>query len=80
MTQPLRRSGMLVSQILRGCEGKRRYPDEYVARAMAQIQQELNSLPLYFYPCKICRGWHLTKHKQANPKHAASYEFKPTPR
>lgn len=80
MTQPLRRNGILLSTILRGCEGKRRYPDEHVVRAMAQSQQELAAVPMYFYKCKLCRGWHLTRNKQANPAHAASYEFKPTPR
>jgi hypothetical protein len=75
MTQPLRRSGMLVSAILRGCEGKRRYPDEYVARGVGQILQAQNGDKLYIYHCKICRGWHLTKVKQRNEKHDVDYEY-----
>lgn len=33
MTAPLRRNGHLVKNILRGCENKRRYSDEFGARA-----------------------------------------------
>lgn len=39
------------------CVSKRRYPDEYVARAVAQsivISKGLRSLKVY--PCGICKG------------------------
>lgn len=75
MTQPLRRSGILLSTILRGCEGKRRYSDEYGARGAGQCLQKENSVKLYLYPCQLCRGFHLTKTKQANEKHDVDYQY-----
>jgi hypothetical protein len=80
MTQPLRRSGMLVSNILRGCEGKRRYPDEFVARATGQCLQTENDVKLYMYPCGLCRGWHLTKLKQRNERFDVDYQYPKTRR
>lgn len=80
MTQPLRRSGMLVSTILRGCEGKRRYSDEFGARAAGQCLEVENSVKLYMYPCEVCRGWHLTKTKQAKDRHDVDYKYPKTRR
>lgn len=80
MTQPLRRSGMLLSTILRGCEGKRRYPDEFVARAVGQCFQERNQVKLYLYPCGLCRGWHLTRVKQRKEQHDVDYNYPRTRR
>lgn len=79
MTAPLRRSGVLVTHIERSCQDKNRYPDEHVARAMARTQQDLSGYPIFIYPCKLCRGYHLTKVPQSDPKRAANY-YKPTPR
>lgn len=78
MTQPLRRNGILLSTILRGCEGKRRYPDEFVVRGVGQILQVENSVKLYMYPCKLCRGWHLTKTKQRNEKFDVDWQYPKT--
>lgn len=78
MTQPLRRSGMLVAHILRGCEGKRRHPDEFVARAVGQILGEQNQVKLYMYECKLCRGWHLTRTKQRGDRFDVDYQYPKT--
>lgn len=75
MTQPLRRSGILLSTILRGCEGKRRYSDEFGARGAGQCLQVENAVKLYLYPCDICRGWHLTKTKQRKESHDVDYQY-----
>lgn len=80
MTQPLRKSGMLVAHILRGCEGKRRYSDEYGARAAGQCPQVENQVKLYMYPCELCRGWHLTRNKQRKERFDVDYKFPRTPR
>jgi hypothetical protein len=80
MTQPLRRNGVLLKNILRGCEGKRRYSDEFGARAAGQCLQDENQVKLYMYPCKLCLGWHLTKTKQRNEKHDVDYQYPRTRR
>lgn len=80
MTQPLRRSGMLVSAILRGCENKRRFPDEFVARAVGQGVAERNAVKMYWYQCEICRGYHLTKSPQRKAYQNVNSEFPRTPR
>ena len=80
MTQPLRRSGMLVANILRGCEGKRRYPDEITCRCAGQVLQVENQVKLYMYPCEICKGWHLTKHKQRKEQYDVDYVYPKTRR
>jgi hypothetical protein len=79
MTAPLRRNGILVATIRRGCEAKHRHPDELVARAMALTQQEMSGYRMFVYPCKICRGWHLTKQEQRDKRRAADH-YEPTPR
>lgn len=79
MTAPLRRSGNLVSKIIRSCEGKHRHPDDLTARAMALTQQEMSGYRIFIYPCPLCRGWHLTKRPQSDSRRAADY-YKPTPR
>lgn len=45
------------------CDHKRRYSDEFAARAAAQhsIRTIGDVLILYVYHCTECRGWHLTK-------------------
>lgn len=75
MTQPLRRNGILLSTILRGCEGKRRYSDEFGARAAGQCLQEENQVKLYMYPCQLCYGWHLTKTPQRKERHDVDYQY-----
>lgn len=78
MTQPLRRSGMLVSQILRGCEGKRRYSDEFGARAAGQVAREEMGKPFWIYKCEVCRGWHLTSKPNRKESLAADFKFPKT--
>ena len=80
MTQPLRKSGMLVSHILRGCENKRRFPDEYVVRAVGQQVAADNDRKMYFYKCTLCRGYHLTTNKQNSSYFNVQFAFPPTPR
>lgn len=64
MTAPDRQHGMLVQHIERGCISKNRYSDEFAARAMGRIMSKQNAVPLWVYRCKLCSGWHLTKHPQ----------------
>ncbi len=79
MTAPLRRNGLLVQHIERSCAGKHRHPDELTARAMGRTQTEMSGYPIFVYPCKICRGWHLTKSPQNDKRRAADF-YEPTPR
>jgi len=79
MTAPLRRNGILVTSIARGCESKMRYCDEATARAMGRTQTEMSGYQIYVYPCKICRGWHLTKQPQRDRTRLATH-YTPTPR
>lgn len=46
--------------------GKIRYPDEHTARAVAAWKIEHNevNVPLSFYKCPSCHGWHLTRKKR----------------
>lgn len=49
--------------------GKRRYPDELSARAMALNSIEVTDIKkLWVYKCKDCSGWHLTKNNQGYKK------------
>lgn len=80
MTAPRRRNGVLVSTIVSGCERKQRYSDEFGARAAGQVFGERSQIKLYVYPCKLCRGWHLTKRPQRRETQAADYQFSAAPR
>lgn len=80
MSAPLRRNGRLVTTIVKGCEDKIRYSDDYAARGAGQIYQEQYGGKMYLYPCKICRGYHLTKTPQKTNDRAVTYKFKKTPR
>lgn len=80
MTAPKRRNGVLVQTIERGCESKWRYSDEVGARAAGQRISEQLGIPLYFYPCKLCRGFHLTRKKHPKADRDVNYQFAPTPR
>lgn len=64
MNAPLRRNGKLVVAIERSCEHKVRYSDEPDARAAGAIDSAKHQVAMWVYPCKICRGWHLTKSRQ----------------
>jgi hypothetical protein len=77
MTAPRRRNGVLVTTIERGCESKRRYPDELTARAAGQFYSAKNEVTLYLYPCSLCRGWHLTRKVQRNEWQNVNYEYEP---
>lgn len=50
----------------RCASGKRRYRDEIAAKlALARVREQLDDvgaekLPIRFYPCRNCRGFHLT--------------------
>jgi len=62
MTAPRRRNGLAVDAILRRCEGKKRYPDEMTCKAAGMHYIGIGQTrQLWCYPCKLCRGWHLTK-------------------
>lgn len=61
MSAPSRRNGLLVERIYASCERKQRYPDELTARAAGRMFSEKEGYPLWLYPCRVCRGWHLTK-------------------
>jgi hypothetical protein len=80
MTAPRRCSGVLVSTIQSGCERKQRYSDEFGARAAGQVFGEKNQVRLFVYPCRLCRGWHLTKRPQRRETQAADYLFASAPR
>jgi hypothetical protein len=51
---------------VRNCLNKRRYSDEFAARAAAQasIKRHGNAQALWVYQCTECRGWHLTHKNQ----------------
>lgn len=52
--------------VARACDGKKRYADEYAARASGTLcmQKYGSEHQLYFYRCRHCRGYHLTKAEQ----------------
>lgn len=52
---------------LANCRKKRRFSDEFAARAAAQerLQQLGQKDGLSVYPCPHCAGWHLTSKKHA---------------
>lgn len=80
MTAPLRRNGLLISTIARGCEAKLRFSDEFGARAAGQHDGERYQTRMFIYPCKNCRGWHLTTKRQSRRDRAADYQFSSPPR
>ena len=49
------------------CQKKRRFSDEFAARAAAQerLQQIGQKDGLSVYHCPLCTGWHLTSRKGA---------------
>jgi hypothetical protein len=54
--RPKKISGVEVWKLEKGCWNKRRFADEYAARALAM------DLPTtgYVYKCQHCNGWHIT--------------------
>lgn len=51
-----------VKQVILNCENKRRFSDEFAARAAAQERlQKIGQMDgLGIYRCPHCKGWHLT--------------------
>lgn len=74
MTAPSRQNGMPVARRARMCDGKRRYPDEWTARAAGQYIEAKEGVSLWLYPCSVCRGFHLTSQRRAS-KYSVSYKF-----
>lgn len=52
---------------LANCQKKRRFSDEYAARAAAQERLQIMGMVdgLSVYRCPHCKGWHLTSQKGA---------------
>lgn len=62
MSAPSKFRGRPVEAVLRMCEDKNRYPDEFTARAAgAHYVERGDAEALWAYRCPICRGWHLTR-------------------
>jgi hypothetical protein len=59
------------------CERKKRYADEWAARAQGSHQLEEDKFigMLYVYKCKWCRGFHLTR-QELRYEDAVNYYFK----
>ena len=57
-----------IKQEVLNCQAKRRYPDEYTARASAlfALSENWRAPALWIYRCPHCKGWHLTSLKKAN--------------
>ncbi len=43
----------------RKCGGKKRYKSERRAEAAAQRTQHFSSVPMTYYECEYCKGWHV---------------------
>lgn len=85
MTAPSKKNGILV-QVLedfkqrqaesreRACGSKKRFADEYAARAVGTkaMERNVDQEQLYFYPCQHCRGYHLTRRARP-PYYAVDY-------
>lgn len=71
MTQPKKVSGVPVEKLLRACRSKRRFSDDFAARAVALTKEP----PLYVYQCPHCNGWHLTS-KEGGKKRRADFHLK----
>lgn len=56
-----------IKTVVRNCQKKRRFSDEYAARAAAQerLQKLGQKDGLSVYRCPLCAGWHLTSNKRA---------------
>jgi hypothetical protein len=59
---------VVVPKHLRGCFNKCRYADEKRAKLYARKWQMLKGVKLFYYACKICESYHLTKRDQRKKK------------
>ena len=50
--------------ITKSCKRKRRYADVKLAREAVEIHRILYQAKMYYYICKFCRGYHLTRQEQ----------------
>ena len=59
------------------CKRKRRFADEFAARAQGMHELEVDKFigQLYVYKCQWCRGWHLTR-QELRHEDAVDYYFK----
>lgn len=67
----------------KSCTSKRRYPDEYVARAAAQIVCDTGAAKrgaMWIYPCEFCRGWHISNTKSGYARKVTSEHIVPPAR
>ena len=81
MTRPLTINGVSVEVLARikkhqqeaaeRCK-KRTRLDELGARALGMLYMESDPQQRYIYRCKVCQGWHVTRHPQP-PYYAADY-------
>jgi hypothetical protein len=46
------------------CQGKVKYSSPEKADARAAFLTWLRGVPFRFYPCPLCKGWHLTSKEQ----------------
>lgn len=75
MTAPSRSHGQRVEVWHKMCLSKRRFPDEYVARAAIQSGMQNGSIStdkLYVYQCPSCRGWHMTHKNHGEKTHSVT--------
>lgn len=45
----------------RSCSSKKFYKDREAAMRVAKLRAMAVRFPIYVYPCRTCRGFHLTK-------------------
>lgn len=74
MTAPRRSHGMLVSSREKMWDSKRRFADQFAARASGSYLQAKNGDRLWIYQCTACGGWHLTS-KPGRKEMAVTYNF-----
>lgn len=70
--QPHKVNGVRVEVLQKGCLNKRRFSDEFAARAVGM------DLPhtAYVYRCSNCQGWHLTKNRQRDQSMKSDFYLK----
>lgn len=56
-----------IKTVVRNCQKKRRFSDEFAARAATQSRlQEIGQKDgLSVYRCPLCAGWHMTSNKRS---------------
>ena len=63
MSAPSRQHGKDVRSVQKSCLNKRRFTNEAVARAGAQIhcdEGKARNGAMWIYACENCRGWHMS--------------------